>query len=327
MIRAFSLALLASLMLSGTALAAPQVVASIKPIHALVAAVMEEVGEPILIVKGSASPHTYALKPSDASALEAADIVFWTGPDMELFLGDALGTLAPHANSVELAETPGIHLLSPRESGAFEPHDHGEAGDHDHDEQEHDHDHDHEAAGHDHADHHHAEETDPHFFLDPENARLMVTHIAEVLAEADPENAAIYETNADAERVALDELEAEIRDSLAPVKDKPFIVFHDAYQYFEQRFGLDVAGSITLSPEAMPGAARIDELHAKVGELGATCVFAEPNFRPAIVDTIIEGTAAKAGILDPEGSTLAEGPDLYAQLLRGLATNLVDCLK
>lgn len=318
MARALPLALLASLLLSGTALAAPRVVASIKPIHSLVASVMAGVGEPALIVRGAASPHTYALRPSDAAALEAADIVFWTGPDMELFLADALATLAPQAVTVELAETPGLELLAPREGGAFEAHMHEAAG--------HDHDHDHDHDDPDHAGHAHHEEADLHFFLDPENARLLVTHIAEVLGAADPDNAAAYAANAEAERAVLDRLQQEIATTLAPVKDKPFIVFHDAYQYFEKRFGLAVAGSITVSPDVLPGAARIDQLHARLTELGATCVFAEPNFQPAIVNTIIEGTPARAGTLDPEGSTLAEGPGLYADLLRGLAANLVDCL-
>jgi len=165
-----------------------------------------------------------------------------------------------------------------------------------------------------------------HFWLDPENAKLMVAHIAQTLSAADPDNAAAYAANAEAEAARLDALSAELTATLAPVADKPFIVFHDAYQYFENRFGLTVAGTVTVSPEAMPGAARIDELRAKVGELGATCVFAEPNFEPAIVRTIVEGTEAKAGTLDPEGSALTEGPNLYPELLRSLANGLVECL-
>lgn len=302
-------ATLLSLLLTGTALAAPQVVASTKPLHSLVSAVMSGVGEPVLIVKGAASPHTYSLRPSDAAALESADIVFWTGHGMELFLADALQTLAGDATVVELAEAEGINLLPMREGGTFEAHSHG---DHDHD---HHHDHDH-AHG----------EGDMHFWLDPQNASLMVTAIAEALSEADPDNAAIYAANAEAEIAALGALEAEISATLAALDAKPFIVFHDAYQYFEARFGLDVAGTITVSPEVMPGAARIEELRAKVMELGATCVFAEPNFEPAIVRTVVEGTHAKAGTLDPEGSALPEGPDLYANLLRGLASGLAECL-
>ena len=306
----FPAALLGTALLTTSAMAAPSVVASIKPVHSLVAAVMEGVGEPTLLVRGSASPHNYALKPSDAGALESADIVFWTGHGMELFLAEALDTLSGNAEIVELAETPGIALLPMREGGAFEPHEHHDGHDH-----YHDHGHEHEHG-----------EGDMHFWLDPENAKLMVTHIAAALSAADPENAQAYTANAEAEIAELDDLEAELAATLAPVKDQPFVVFHDAYQYFEQRFGLTLAGSVTVSPETAPGAARIDELKARVAELGATCVFAEPNFEPAIISAITEGTTAKSGILDPEGSALSEGPDLYPNLLRGLATSLVDCL-
>jgi len=299
--------LLATALLTSTTLATPSVVTSIKPVHHLVPAVMAGIGEPTLIVKGSASPHTYALKPSDAGALEAADIVFWTGHGMELFLGEALETLATRAKVVELAESPGIELLPVREGGAFEAHSDGDEAEHE----------GHEEHG----------EGDMHFWLDPENAKLMITQIAATLAEADPENATAYQVNAEAELVKLDELEAELAAMLAPVADKPFIVFHDAYQYFEARFGLSLAGTVTVTPDVLPGAARIDELKAKVAELGATCVFAEPNFEPTIISAITEGSPAKAGVLDPEGGALAEGVDLYPELLRGLAKSLVDCLE
>jgi zinc transport system substrate-binding protein len=314
MIRLLSLSGLAGLMLGGTALAAPTVVASTKPVHALVAAVMDGVGEPGLIVKGATSPHTYSLRPSDAAALESADVVFWTGHGLELFLGDALATLSTKARTVELADAEGIALLPMREGGAFEAHSHG------------DEDHDHEGHDHEEHDHEHGEEGDMHFWLDPENAKLMVTEIASVLAEVDPENASAYQVNAEAELVRLDQLEEELRETLKPVEGKPFIVFHDAYQYFEQRFGLTAAGSITVSPEVAPGAARIEELRAKVRELGATCLFAEPNFEPTVINTIAEGTEAKVGVLDPEGSALTEGKGLYEELLRGLAAGLVECL-
>ncbi|MBO9589329.1 zinc ABC transporter substrate-binding protein [Devosia sp.] len=308
--RLIPFATLAGLLLTGTAMAAPNVVASTKPVHSLVAAVMAGVDEPSLIVKGAASPHTYSLRPSDAAALENADIVFWTGHGLELFLGDALETLSTKAETVELADSPGIELLPLREGGAFEPHSHG------------DEDHGHEEAAHDHE----HEEGDMHFWLDPENAKLMVGNIAEVLSKADPDNAATYQANAEAEIASLGALETEVAATLVGVKDKPFVVFHDAYQYFEKRFGLEVAGTVTVSPEVLPGAARVDQLRTKVSELGATCVFAEPNFEPAIVSTIVEGTEAKAGVLDPEGSALTEGPALYGDLLRGLAAGLVDCL-
>jgi zinc transport system substrate-binding protein len=304
------LSLMAMGLLSGTAMAAPNVVASIKPVHSLVAAVMAGVGEPVLIVKGAASPHIYALRPSDADALETADIVFWTGHGLELFLGDALETLATQAEVVELARSPGIELLPLREGGTFEAHAH-DGEDHDHADHEHAHEHD---------------EGDMHFWLDPQNAALMVAQIAATLSEVDPDNAATYSANAETEIATLAALEGELAERLAPVRDKPFIVFHDAYQYFEARFGLTLAGSVTVSPEVAPGAARIDELRTRVQDLGATCVFAEPNFEPAIISAITDGTQAKAGVLDPEGSALGEGVNLYPELLRGLATSLVDCL-
>jgi zinc transport system substrate-binding protein len=305
----FPLCLAASLF-AGAALAeVPRVAATTKPVHALVAAVMGEVGEPTLIVRGSASPHTYSLRPSDAGALQQADIVFWTGPGMELFLEAALAALAVKAQVVELAESPGIALLPLREGGAFEAHDEGEA---------HAHEHGHEHEGH--------EARDMHYWLDPANAAHMVEAIAATLVAADPEHAASYEANAAAEIAALGALGEAIEVQLAPVRAVPFVVFHDAYQYFERRFGLNVAGSITVTPDSLPGAARIAEIRARLAGEPVACVFAEPQFEPAIVNTVIEGSAARAGTLDPEGATLEPGPGLYAALLRGLADSLVDCL-
>lgn len=280
----------------------PKVVATIKPIHALVAAVMGDLGQPTLIVKGAASPHTYSLKPSEAGAIEAADIVFWTGHGLEVFLEESLDTLAPDATKIELSEAPGITLLPVREGGMFEAHADEEES---HDEHE---------------------EMDMHVFLDPENARAMVAEIARALAAADPEHAATYAANAQAETAALAALSADLTARLAPIKDKPFVVFHDAYQYFAARFGLNVAGSITVSPETMPGADRIAQVRDKLKTLATACVFAEPKFDPRIVDVLVEGTPAHTGTLDPEGANLAEGKDLYAALLTAMVDSLVECL-
>lgn len=288
----------------------PRVVVTIKPIHALVAAVMGELGSPTLIVKGAASPHSYSLRPSDAGAIEAADVIFWTGHDLEVFLADALTTLAPRATVVELGDVPGLDLLPARAGGMFEPHEEeGEA--HHHGDEAHDH-----GAG----------AYDMHMFLDPANAKVMVTAIAETLGAADPANAATYVANAEAENAALDRLAEDIAARLAPLRERPFVVFHDAYQYFERRFGLTVAGSITVSPDTMPGADRIASVRDRLRSLGATCVFAEPQFDPRIVDVLIEGTPTSKGVLDPEGANLAEGPGLYAALLTGLADSIVGCL-
>ncbi|NKJ09850.1 zinc ABC transporter substrate-binding protein [Rhizobium sp. SG741] len=307
--------LAASLLLSGllvgttaTAADAPKVVVSIKPVHSLVAAVMQGVGTPDLIVDGAASPHTYALKPSNARSLQQAQVVFWVGPGMEAFLQKPLASLGSNATVVELDQAPGITKLKFREGGAFESHDDG----------------DEPAAGEDHA--HDHEEFDTHLWLDPHNAKAMVAEITTSLVAANPANALIYEANQKALNDKLDALDTEIASTLAPVKNKPFIVFHDAYQYFEHRYGVRVSGSITVSPETIPGAQRVSEIHSKVADLGATCVFAEPQFEPKLVNVVLEGTAAKSGVLDPEAATLPQGPDLYFTLMRGIASSLKTCL-
>lgn len=326
------------------AMAEPQVVVSIKPIHSLVASIMKGVGEPSLVVEGAASPHTYTLKPSNARALENADLVFWVGPGLEAFLEKPLEALAGKSKVVELGDAPGLNKLPFREGGAFEAHDHSDhaAGDHaegehhDHDadgaeahaDAGHDHDaeeHDHTAAGEEEHDHEHGG-TDMHLWLDPTNAKAMASSIAAALIEADPANKATYQANASALDADLHALDKEIAAQVAPVADKPFVVFHDAYQYFEKRYKVRVAGSVTVSPETMPGAERLSEIHAKIAELGASCVFAEPQFEPKLINVVIEGTNAKSGTLDPEGGALTEGPELYGQLMRNLSTSIVDCL-
>jgi zinc transport system substrate-binding protein len=310
--------LAASLLFSGLfaalALASdpPEVVVSIKPVHSLVAAIMQGVGTPDLIVDGAASPHTYALKPSNARALEGAKVVFWVGPGMEAFLEKPLSALGSNALVVELDKAPGIAKLKFRQGGAFEADDDGDepaadAGD----SQDHD-------DGHG--------QFDTHLWLDPHNAKAMTAEITTTLVAADPANALTYEANQKALDDKLDALDTEIASTVAPVKNKPFIVFHDAYQYFERRYGVHVAGSITVSPESIPGAERVAEIHGKVADLGATCVFAEPQFEPKLVNVVIEGTSAKSGVLDPEAATLPQGPDLYFDLMRGIANSLKTCL-
>lgn len=355
-------ALLASTLLSSSAFSAQaeiNVVASIKPVHSLVAAVMEGVGEPDLIVEGAASPHTYALKPSQAQKLENADVVFWVGHQLEAFLEKPLDAIAKKAKAVELLDAHDLVKLKFREGGAFDEHDHDDHAedkhddhdhdehaedkhdDHDHDEHaddkhdEHDHDdhaddkhdeHDHEEHAEDGHDEHEHGEFDPHVWLDPVNAKALVHEIEETLAKADPDNAAKYEANAEAISARLDGLVTEISAQLEPVKDKGFVVFHDAYQNFENRFGLSAIGSITVSPEVLPGAERISELQNKVKNLSASCVFAEPQFEPKLIATVTEGTQAKSGVLDPLGSSIEDGPELYFTLIRDMATSFKTCL-
>ncbi|MBB3216891.1 zinc transport system substrate-binding protein [Ochrobactrum sp. RC6B] len=322
--------LLASAFLAGAtniSLAAERegVVVSIKPLHSIVSAVMQGVGEPKLIVQGAGSEHVYSLKPSDAEAIEHAKVIFWAGPSMETFLDKPIDTLGEGAKVVALGDADGLTRLKFREGGPFEAHDHGHEGhDHAHDDKKHDHAAEASEAGHDH-DHGHGE-YDLHFWLDPQNGKVLATDIAKTLGASDPEHAEQYEKNARDYGEKIDALTREIASELEPVKDKPFIVFHDAYQYFENRFGVKAAGSITVSPEKAPGAARIKEIHDKIKSLGATCVFSEPQFEPKLVKTVIDGTEARTGVLDPLGAELKDGPDLYPQLIRNLADSLKTCL-
>ena len=306
--------------------AAPDVVVSIKPIHSLVAAVMEGVGEPALIVEGAASPHTFTMKPSNARTVQEADLVFWMGPNMEAFLEKPLEALASDATVIELDEAEGLTKLPFREGGAFEAHDHGEHEEAGHGE-DHDHDHDHEEHSGETDEHSHDHgEFDTHLWLDPSNAKAMAVAIEKALSAADPENAKAYGANLEALSQKIDALDREIAGMVAPVKDKPFVVFHDAYQYFEDHYGVRVVGSITVSPEIMPGAERVREIQDRIKTLGAACVFAEPQFEPKLIQVVTEGTDARSGTLDPEGATLAEGPDLYFELMRSIATSLNECL-
>ena len=320
--------LMASVAIAATAsgaTAAPNVVVSIKPVHSLVAAIMQGVGEPQLIVDGVASPHTYNLRPSNARTLEKADLVFWVGPGLEAFLQKPLEALASKATVVELEDAKGLEKLPFREGGPFEAHDHGEEGHGEHE------DHAEEAGAHDHGnDHGHDDHEhgayDTHLWLDPANAKAMAQEIETALITADAGNAAIYQANTKKLIDDIDALDTEIANTVKPVKDKPFIVFHDAYQYFEHRYGVKTAGSITVSPETLPGADRVSQMQEKVRQLGATCVFAEPQFEPKLISVITEGTAAKSATLDPEAATLEPGPDLYFKLMRGIAGSLKDCL-
>ena len=282
-----------------------KVVASIKPVHSLVSAVMQGIGKPVLLVEGASSPHTYSLKPSQARELQAADIVFWMSHDLEAFLENSIENIAKNAKSVSLMDSHGLIKLNFREGGAFDDHGHDKHDDHD--------------------DHGHGE-VDPHTWLDPQNAKSLVHEIEEHLAEIDPKNAKSYSANASSLMEKLEILTQEINDDLKPVRGRGYVVFHDAYQYFEKRFGVSAIGSITVSPEVMPGAERITELREKVKSLDATCVFSEPQFEPKLVATVTENTNAGNGVLDPLGASIKEGPELYFTLIRNMAKSLKDCL-
>jgi zinc transport system substrate-binding protein len=299
----------------------PRVVASIQPVHSLVARIMDGVGAPVLLVRGANSPHDYSLTPNDARALSEADLVVWVGEAMETVLVRPIAALAEGARVLELMDAPGVLVLEGREGGVWEAHEDdahtSEANAH----KDHDTAHGHATdAEHD----HHG--LDGHVWLDPRNAMAMAAAVAASLSEIDPQNAERYGANAAALRAELSALERELADTLAPVHTAPYIVFHDAYQYFERRFALNAVGSITISPERAPGAKRISEIRDKLRDTGAVCVFAEPQFEPALARTVVEGTKAKVSVLDPLGASLASGPAAYGALMRGLAESLRGCL-
>ena len=306
--------------LSFTANAEINVVASVKPVHSLVSGVMDGVGKPDLIVQGSASPHTYSLRPSQARQLEDADLVFWMGHELESFLEQPLEAIATKAHVVELIDSSKLKKIQMREGGMFDAHAHDDHDDHDEHEGHDDHD---EHEGHD--DHGHGE-FDVHVWLDPENAKVLVNEIKLALIELDPVNASKYEANSNKMNTKLDQLMDEVSKKLESEQGKGYVVFHDAYQYFEQRFGMSAVGSITVSPEVVPGANRIRELKEKINELNAHCVFSEPQFEPKLVSTVIEGTQANTGVLDPLGASIKDGPELYFTLIRNMADSLHECL-
>lgn len=363
--------------MGGTAMAdVPNVAVDIAPVHSLVARVMDGVGTPNLIVQPGASPHEYSLRPSEAAALQEADLVFWLGEDLTPWMDDAVETLAEDAAVTTLLDAEGTILLDFREGALFEAHshDHGDGGhdehaedahDHDHEEHAHDdehahdehaydeahdhahddHDHGHEehAEGeeHDHGEHDHDDhaghddhgheghdhgEHDPHAWLSPENASTWLNLIAGQLSAADPDNAGTYFANAAAARAEMEALSAEIAATLDPVRGGSFIVFHDAYQYFEMDFDFPASGAISLSDASDPSPARIAEIQGRIQEEGIDCVLAEPQFNPGIVEVVLDGTDANTGVIDPLGAELEPGSDLYPQLLRNMATTLAECL-
>ncbi|MBO0765205.1 MAG: zinc ABC transporter substrate-binding protein [Hyphomicrobiaceae bacterium] len=293
--------------LAAPATAGPQVVVTIKPLHALVARVMAGVGTPQLLVKAGQSAHTYALKPSDVARLHAADIFFRMSETMEPFTTRVAKALPDRVQVVTLEDTPGLRLLERRTGAPFEEAEHAAPGsDHDH------------TYGHG--------VIDGHAWLDPDNAKLMADRVAEALSASDPAQAATFAANAGGLKADLDALSAELARALAPVAGKPYIVFHDALQYFELRYGLRPAGSITVSPEVPPSAHRISALRQRLLARGAACVFAEPQFDLRLIEALVEATPVRVGTVDPEGSRIEPGPELYFTLLRNLARDLKTCL-
>lgn len=286
---------------------APRVAVTVKPLHSLVAGVMAGVGEPALIIRGAGSPHAYSLKPSDARVLEEAQAIFWIGESLETFMEKPLAALGARARIVEVGRAPGVVVLTGQGGGA--PEDGGGS----------------EPDGHGHG--HGAAEWDGHVWLDPRNAKAIARLVAAELGELDPANRERYRENAAALMRRIDALDAELERLLAPVRDVPYVVFHDAYRYFERRYALRQVGSITASPERRPGARRVGEVRERIRTLGARCVFSEPQFPSAIVGTLVEGTGARTGTLDPLGAELPAGPEAWFALMRALGSSLSSCLR
>ncbi|QIE46231.1 zinc ABC transporter solute-binding protein [Pseudohalocynthiibacter aestuariivivens] len=300
----------------------PRVATDILPVQSLVAMVMEGVGTPDLIVQPGASPHGYALRPSDARALQEADLVFWMGPALTPWMLDAINTLGEDAQVTSLLDVDATELFHFREGASLEMEDaHADHDDHeDHEEEHGDHADD---DGHDDHDH---SGVDPHAWLDPHNAIAWIDLIAFRLVQNDPKNAAIYVQNAKTAQAMIETVSAEVAAELSPLRGRPYIVFHDAYQYFERHFAIPAAGSISLSDASKPSPARLAEIRHIITETGALCVFSEAQFNPGLVATVMEGTDARTALLDPIGAEQTPGADLYPALLRAMAARMMECL-
>ena len=300
----------------------PDIAVDIAPVHSLVAQVMGSLGEPKLVIAPGASPHGYSLRPSEAQALQDADIVFWISPELTPWLADAIDTLAPEARHMEMLEIPGTNELPFRESALFEAHVHDDHHDDDHDDGESESDEHVAESAHSDDEHGH----DPHAWLDPSNAAIWLDAIAEELSERDPENSDTYLANAVSGKAQIERLKTVVEEILEPVRGRSFIVFHDAYHYFETAFDFPASGAISLGDASDPSPARVQQIHDRVAEASVTCVLAEPQFNPGLVEAVLDGTDARSGTIDPLGSHIETGPILYTTLLRDLAQTLADCV-
>ncbi len=342
------ISILSFLTLLSPANAEIKVVASIKPIHSLASYLMDGVGKPDLIVDGYASPHGFAMKPSHAKMLQNADIIFWVGEDIENFLEKPLNSIAKKAEKIELMKIKGVTKLKFRERNIFDEHDHGhkeddhddhakkedDHDDHDHDKEGHkkdDHDdHDHDKEGHkkdDHDDHGHEGhahgEFDPHIWLDPMNAKVILSEMAEHLIEIDQKNASKYKANLNKAHKDLDNLTKKVKSELN--KDFKSIVFHDAYQYFEERFGVNILGAFTVNTDVMPGAEQLAEIREVIEHDKVSCIFSEPQFNPDIIKAVAKDTNVATGVIDPLGATLDPGKNLYFDLIKNMSDSFKGC--
>lgn len=280
---------------------ANDVVTTIKPLHSLVQAVMGETGRPKLLVEGRHSPHGFEMKPSHIMALKNADIIFYIDKDFEVFLNKPLLSLSKNIKVIPVAQKTNLELLKNRKKGAWKTH---------HDT---------------HHDHHHGT-NDFHIWLNPDNAQKIVTLIAKELSLLYPNNQEIYQKNAQKMRAKIAQTDKKITQELKPFKNKNFIVFHDAYHYFEKHYGLTSVGSLTIEPHEALSIKQLQDIKKIIMQKEAVCIFKEPQFSDRKINTVIEGTNTKIGMLDPLGSSLTDGEDLYINVLKNLAQNFKECL-
>ena len=298
-----------------------KVVTSIKPLHSLASYLMDGIGKPGLIVDGYASPHSFSMKPSHAKMLQNADIVFWVGEGMENFLKKPLSSIAKKAKKIELIEVKGLNILKFRERNIFEEHNHDDHAKKEDDHDDHDHD-DHAKKKDDHDGHAHGD-YDSHIWLDPMNAKVILNKMAEHLIENDTENTSKYKNNLKKALKEIDTLTIQVMTELN--KSLPSIVFHDAYQYFEQRFNVNILGAFTVNPDVMSGAEQLAKIREIIEHENVACVFSEPQFNPDIINAVAKDMKIKTGVLDPLGATLDPGKNLYFNLIKNMSLSFKDC--
>ena len=306
-----------------------KVVTSIKPLHSLASYLMDGVGKPDLIVDGYTSPHGFSMKPSHAKMLQNAGLIFWVGEGMENFLEKPLNSIAKKAEKIELMETKGLQVLKFRERNIFDEHDHDDHDDHAKKEDDHD-DHDHDDHGKkeehdDHDDHegHNHGEYDAHIWLDPINAKVILFEMSKHLIELDAKNESVYRDNLSKAYKEIDNLTKDVTAELN--KSVASIVFHDAYQYFEKRFNVNILGAFTVNTDVMPGAEQLAEIREIIEHDKVSCIFSEPQFNPDIIKAVSKDMNIKTGVIDPLGATLKPGKDLYFDLIRNMSASFKGC--
>ena len=321
----FSISAVATLLGSSAIADVPNVSVDIAPLHSLVASVMNGVGVPSLIIPPGSSPHDHQLRPSEAKAMQDANIVFWMGEELTPWMENAVKTLSSNASVTTFLENDKTSLLEFREGALFEAHDHE---DEQHDDEEHD-EHDDEEHDDEHDEHDDDEQGhgshDPHAWLSPNNAKAWLDVIAAQLSSYDTENAGVYFTNAASAKSEIEMMIAEINLALDPIRGGKFIVFHDAYQYFENDFDFQASGAISIGDASDPSPARIAKIQKRIRDEEINCVLAEPQFKANLVQTVMEGSQANTNVIDPLGAGLKPGILLYNKLIKNMAQSLADC--